>query len=106
MADYIYVDPDAMENAIGKYQNALNELQDAYDNIDKARQHLDNCYRGPGYMVLSAKLASIYLNVKTADNGLRETILGLQKNRANWIQIERTSTAVIGGADTGTAPTM
>ncbi len=103
MADYIYVDTAAMDQAISNYQNALNELQDAYDNIDKARKHLDNCYKGPGYLVLSAKLASIYLNVKTADNGLRESITGLQKNKANWIMVERTPPLP---ADTGTAPTM
>lgn len=106
MADYILVDFEAMETAITKYQNVLNELQDAYDNIAKAREHLDNCYKGPGYLALSAKLQSIELNVRTADNGLRESITGLRKNKANWIRVEGGQSASAGGMDVGYSNSM
>lgn len=104
--DRILVSTEAMEQAINKYQNARNELQEAYENIDNAKKHLDSCYKGPAYVVLSAKLTEIYLNVKTAEIGLDESIRGLRQNIAAWSSAENASTQTSNSRDEGTAPTF
>lgn len=79
MADRILVSTPEMEIAIQKYENARSELQDAYSKLDSAKSHLDNCYKGPAYMALCARWASIYMNVRTADNAIDESVNGLRK---------------------------
>ena len=104
--DRILITHAAMQQAIGKYQNARNELQDAYDNIDNARKHLDNCYKGPAYVALSAKLLDIYLNVKTAEIGINESIRGLQQNLQIWADAESNVGQVAGSRETGYTPSL
>ena len=102
--DRILIDPAAMEQAIQKYQSARDHLQDAYTSMDNAKKHLDNCYKGPAYVVLSARLTSIYLNVKTAERGLDESIQGLRQNIEAWSTGETDNTGKSGNLGTGTVP--
>lgn len=79
MADHIKVSTEEIVAAINKYNEAQDKLEDAYDQIQAARDHLDNCYKGPAYVALRAKLANIYGNVKSADIAINETITALVK---------------------------
>lgn len=102
--DRILIEPAAMEQAIQKYQSARDHLQDAYTSMDNAKKHLDNCYKGPAYVVLAARLTSIYLNVKTAERGLDESIQGLRQNIEAWSIAEPGAGNVAAKMDTGTVP--
>ena len=79
MADRILVSTPEMEATIQKYESARQELQDAYSKLDAAKQHLDNCYKGPAYVALSAKWVDIYVNVRTADNAIDASVNGLRQ---------------------------
>ena len=79
MADRILVSTPEMEATIQKYESARQELQDAYSKLDAAKQHLDNCYKGPAYVALSAKWVDIYMNVRTADNAIDASVNGLRQ---------------------------
>ena len=40
---------------------------------------MDNCYKGPAYVALSAKWVDIYMNVRTADNAIDASVNGLRQ---------------------------
>lgn len=88
--DRILVSTEEMEAAIQKYEGAHTTLQEAYGKMDAAREHLDRCYKGPGYVALSLKLADIYANVRTADRAIDETISGLRTTINEMNQGEQT----------------
>lgn len=88
--DRILVSTAEMEATIQKYENARSTLQDAFSSLEFAKDHLDNCYKGPAYMALCAKWANIFMNVKTAEraidasvNGLRKTITDMDNAEGN-----------------------
>ena len=106
MADRILVSTPEMEIAIQKYENARSELQDAYSKLDSAKSHLDNCYKGPAYMALCARWASFYMNVRTADNAIDESVNGLRKTISTMETGEQNVSTGFANLDTGkSAPT-
>ena len=76
--DRILVSVPEMEAAIQKYEGARNTLQESFNKLSSAKDHLDNCYKGPAYMALSARWTVIYGNVKTAENAIEEAVNGLR----------------------------
>ena len=76
--DRILVSTTEMTAAIQRYESARQTLHDAYNKLDAAKSHLDNCYKGPAYMALSAKYLDIKANVMTADRAIDETVNGLR----------------------------
>ena len=83
--DRILVSTAEMEAAIQRYESARQTLQDAYQKLDAAKEHLDNCYKGPAYMALSARYLDIKANVITADRAIDETVTGL-RNTINTME--------------------
>ena len=76
--DRILVSIPEMEAAITKYENARSTLQDSFKKLESAKDHLDNCYKGPAYMALCARWTVIHANVRTAENAIEETVEGLR----------------------------
>lgn len=103
MADHLKVSTEEMQTAITKYNQAQQTLDEAYKAIDAAREHLDNCYKGPGYMALSAKLVAISLNVRTTDRAIDETIQGLTTTKNTMETTEQDITSTSSGLETGTS---
>ncbi len=77
--DRILVSTSEMEATIQKYENARGTLEDAFSHLEAAKNHLDNCYKGPAYLALCAKWTSIYANVKTAERAIDAAVNGLRK---------------------------
>ena len=106
MADRILVSTAEMSATISKYETARGTLQDAFGKLQAAREHLDSCYKGPAYMALCAKWADIYLNVKTAERAIDDSVNGLRKTITEMDQAESnvssTATSLEQGSD---APT-
>lgn len=103
--DHILVSTTEMSAAIQKYQNAQSTLQDSFTQLDKAKEHLDRCYKGEAYAILAAKFLSIYANCKTAEKGIEESITGLKTTIALMEASEDENSTSYSSLDTGIAPT-
>lgn len=104
--DRILVSTTEMMAAIQRYEPARQTLHDAYNKLDAAKSHLDNCYKGPAYMVLSAKYLDIKANVITADRAIDETVNGLRNTIGTMESTESTVGNQSGSLEVGTsAPT-
>lgn len=101
--DRILVSSEEMNAAINKYESARSTLQQAYTNLQKAREHLDRCYKGSAYLMLVVKLMDITANVKTADKAIDETVNGLKTTIVNMDQAESTIKSDASAKDVGTA---
>lgn len=77
MAENMKVSTAEMAAAIQKYQSARETLENSFNQLEKAKEHLDRCYKGPAYMTLCAKWLSIYANARTAEKGIEESVNGL-----------------------------
>lgn len=76
--DHILVSTSEMESAIRKYEDARGQLQEAFGKLESAKDHLDNCYKGPAYLALCVKWLDIYTNIKTAERAVDESVTGLR----------------------------
>lgn len=104
--DRILVSTSEMEAAIQKYENARSTLQDAFSSLQSAKDHLDNCYKGPAYMALCVKWTNIYMNVKTAEQAIDASVNGLRKTISQMDTAEGNVGSVASSLDTGrSAPT-
>lgn len=104
--DRILVSTSEMEATITKYENARTTLQDAFSKLQSAKDHLDNCYKGPAYLALCAKWVTIYMNVKTADNAIDESVTGLRNTISQMDDAETSVGSGVSALETGrTAPT-
>lgn len=104
--DRILVSVSEMEATIQKYENARNTLDGAFNKLQSAKDHLDNCYKGPAYMALSAKWMTIYANVRTAENAIEETVNGLRKTISQMSDAESDIGSKVGALETASsAPT-
>ena len=104
--DRILVSVSEMNAAIQRYENARNTLEGAFSKLESAKDHLDNCYKGPAYMALCAKWLSIYANVRTAENAINETVDGLRKTIDQMENTEKKVGSEAASLDTGKgAPT-
>ena len=104
--DRILVSTSEMEAAIQKYENARSTLQDAFSSLQSAKDHLDNCYKGPAYMALCVKWTNIYKNVKTAEQAIDASVNGLRKTISQMDTAEGNVGSVASSLDTGrSAPT-
>lgn len=104
--DRILVSVSEMEATITKYDNAHSTLQDAFSKLESAKDHLDNCYKGPAYVALCAKWTNIYANVRTAENAIEETVTGLRNTISQMEEAETTIGGGVSALETGSsAPT-
>lgn len=104
--DRILVSTSEMEATIQKYENARSILEDAFSKLESAKDHLDNCYKGPAYLALCAKWTSIYMNVKTAEHAIDASVNGLRKTISQMDSTEKEVGSSVGSLDTGrSAPT-
>ena len=104
--DRILVSVSEMEATITKYENARSTLQDAFSKLQSAKDHLDNCYKGPAYLALCAKWSNIYMNVKTAENAIEETVSGLRNTISQMSDAESSIGSAVGSLETASsAPT-
>ncbi|MBQ3079553.1 MAG: WXG100 family type VII secretion target [Clostridia bacterium] len=104
--DRILVSVSEMRAAIGRYEGARNTLQDAFKKLESAKDHLDNCYKGPAYVALSVKWLDIYANVKTAENAIQESVNGLNNTISQMSEAEGAIGSSASSLDTGSsAPT-
>ena len=104
--DRILVSTSEMETAISKYEHARNTLQEAFSKLESAKDHLDNCYKGPAYLALSAKWHIQYANVKSAERAIDETVNGLRKTISEMTNTEKQVGSDAASLDTGrSAPT-
>ena len=101
--DRILVSVSEMEATISKYESARSILHDAYSKLDSAKDHLDNCYKGPAYLALSAKYAGIYMNVRTADRAIDESVNGLRNTINEMKEAEGANVSGASSLSTGTA---
>jgi len=99
--DRILVSVPEMEGAIQEYETARNTLQDAFAKLESAKDHLDNCYKGPAYLALCAKWTSIYMKVKTAENAIEESVDGLRQTISQMTDTESTVNTAAGALQTG-----
>ena len=99
--DRILVKPEVMRETIGKYENARATLHEAFGKLESAKNHMDNCYKGPAYLALCAKWLNIYANVKTADNAIQDVVDGLSKTVEEMIAAESGRTADAAKLDAG-----
>ena len=104
--DRILVSTSEMEATIQKYENARSILQDAFSSLESAKDHLDNCYKGPAYMALCAKWADIYMNVRTAEQAIDASVNGLRKTISEMDTAEGNVGSGFSSLETGrSAPT-
>lgn len=101
--DRILVSVPEMEAAINKYEDARSTLQDSFNRLEAAKNHLDNCYKGPAYLALCARWQVIYANVKTAENAVQAAVTGLQNTIAQMTDVEAEVKADGGKLETGTS---
>lgn len=101
--DRILVSIEEMNATIRKYESARSTLQQAYANLDKAKQHLDNCYKGAAYLVLVAKLTTIFLNVKSADRAIDRAVNGLKNTIATMEEAEGSVKSDVSSREIGTS---
>lgn len=101
--DRILVSTSEMLATIQKYESARQTLQEAYTKIENAKEHLDHCYKGPAYVALTVKLADIYMNVKTADRAIDESVNGLRNTISTMDTAEDTVKSNVGSTSTGTS---
>ncbi len=102
----ILVSTEAMQEAITKYNSARETLQDSFTQLDNAKEHIDNVYKGKAYMVLCAKYAGIKANAVTAENGIEESIEGLTKTIQTMETTETDIKSSYQALDVGSAPSF
>lgn len=93
MADIILVPISEIQATVNKFNSQLSNLQEAFTALDNAKSHLDNCYKGPGYLVLSAKYAETVINCKTAERAINGAINGLQTTINEFTSAEESNTS-------------
>ncbi len=104
--DRILVSTSEMEATIQKYEDARSTIEDSFAKLESAKDHLDNCYKGPAWAALTAKWASIYLNLKTANRAIDAAVNGL-RNTINTMEEKETANSSTNAAlDVGNAPTV
>ena len=104
--DRILVSTEEMEATIQKYENARGTLEEAFSKLESAKNHLDNCYKGPASLALCVKWADIYLNVKTAERAIDESVTGLKATISQMIDVETNVGNSMSSLETGrSAPT-
>lgn len=101
----VIVNTAEMTAAIQKYQNARETLADSFKQLEKAKEHLDRCYKGPAYLALCAKWVSIYANARTAEKGIDESVSGLTATSQTMETVEEGNIARNSGLEVGQAPT-
>lgn len=97
MADRILVSTAEMNLTITKFEQARTTLQDAFASLDKAKEHLDRCYKGAAYLVLAMKYADICNNARTAERAIDKSVTGLRNT------INQMDTAEGGASSTATS---
>lgn len=105
MAENMKVSTAEMAAAIQKYQSARETLENSFNQLEKAKEHLDRCYKGPAYMALCAKWLSIYANARTAEKGIEESVTGLTNTIMSMDDAESGITSRYIKLDDGQQPT-
>lgn len=104
--DHILVSTSEMEATIQKFENARSILQDAFKSLQAAKDHLDNCYKGPAYVALCVKWTNIYLNITTAERAVDKSVNGLRKTISGMDTAESGNSSNFGSLESGkSAPT-
>ena len=104
--DRILVSAEAMQEAIQKYQSARDTLQDSFKQLENAKEHIDRVYNGAAYVALAAKWVTIYANARTAENGIDESVKGLQATITTMNQAESDVGSKFTSLETGSKPTF
>lgn len=104
--DRILVSTSEMEATIQKYEDARSTIEDSFAKLESAKDHLDNCYKGPAWAALTAKWATIYLNLKTANRAIDAAVNGLRNTISIMEETESTNASTNSSLDVGTAPTV
>lgn len=104
--DRILVSVSEMEATIRKYEDARSTLEDSFAKLESAKDHLDNCYKGPAWAALTAKWASIYINLKTANKAIDGAVNGLRNTISTMEETESTNSSTNAALETGSAPTV
>lgn len=104
--DRILVKPAEMEATIQKYENARSTIEDSFAKLEAAKDHLDNCYKGPAWAALTARWVNIYLNLKSTNRAIDESVDGLRNTINTMEQTEGGNITHNDGLDIGSAPTV
>lgn len=104
--DRILVKSAEMEAAIQKYENARSTIEDSFAKLEAAKDHLDNCYKGPAWAALTARWVNIYLNLKSTNRAIDESVDGLRNTINTMQQTEDINITHNDTLDSGSAPTV
>lgn len=88
MADKILVSTTEMQATINRYNNAKQSVEEAFSHMQSAMDHLDNCWKGPGWAAFMAKWQLIYANISRTEQALEKAVTGLQNTISTMDEAE------------------
>lgn len=101
MADKILVSVPEMEATVNRYTDARSTMDEARQAIDKALDHLNNCWKGPAWAAMMATWAVINGNIKGSDMAIARSIDGLKATIATYTQHETDITSKANALEVG-----
>lgn len=102
MADKILVSAQAMEATINRYNEAYDTMEKARNDMDKALDHLNNCWRGKSWAAMKATWAVINGNIERSAMAIERSMQGLKDVIATYDQGESEVVSQVNTLDEGT----
>ena len=100
----IFVSPDEIMTAIGRFKAAQDRLRDAIERLERARMRLDDIWSGAAKIALAAEWTRQRLNINEADYRMNDAIEELRTVYAMFVSQEKNIAASASALNVGESP--